>query len=623
MARDFQLCLAFLTLGSLALAESPPTAGDWPQWRGPNRDGISLDRGLLKEWPKDGLPVAWQLSTVGVGYSSIAVKDGNIYTQGDVDGVESVICLNAADGSTRWIAQPDPVAKQLATRVVEEFKKIDTDQSGTIDELEALKRFGWDWNKFNKAMDGNATERPAALFRSLDKNQNGSLEYAEAGELLRDAFQKADSEDKSADAAKLAANRAAELMKADSDGDQKVSKEEAKGLLLERLFGDIDVRDPATEKGDELLTNDEIEQYLKRLQPGRDGVLTREELAEYYKQSGASGDAMLDEGELRSAIGGYRSGMGDGPRGTPCVDGDLVYALGALGDLACLSVEDGKTIWHVNLVKDFEGNMPGAGYCESPLVAGNLLIVTPGGEKGTMLALDKLTGKQVWRCTEAKETTDYASAITANIGGTEQVVQFGRESVFGVSLADGRLLWRYTAPASPNANCCTPIIDGDHVFAATSYGVGGGLAKIVTSGQQQKAEEVYFEKRMGCHHGGMVKIGDHVFTNADGPLVCMEFKTGKIEWKNRSIGKGALCAADGMLYLVSEGGEVALVEASPEAYHEHGRFKADLKKSILSHPAVAGGRLYIRAQDTLVAYDLRDQGVRLASPANDPARAKR
>ena len=623
MLRASQVCLASLALVSLALAESPPTPGDWPQWRGPNRDGISLDRGLLKEWPKEGPPVAWQVSSVGVGYSSIAVKDKSIYTQGDVDGVESVICLNATDGSTRWIVQPEPVAKQLATRVAEEFKKIDTDQSGTIDELEALTRFGWDWNKFNQSMATSATDRPTALFKALDKDQNGKADYAEAGSLLRDAFQKADSEDKSADAAKLAAHRTAELMKEDGDGDQQVNKDEANDSLLERLFGDIDVRDPATEKGDELLTKDEIEQYLKKSQPGRDGVLTPEELAEYYKQSGASGDAVLDEPELRSAIGGYRSGMGDGPRGTPCVDGDRVYALGALGDLACFSIDDGKTLWHVNLVKDFAGNMPGAGYCESPLIAGDLVIVTPGGEKGTVLALDKMSGKQVWRCTEAKETTDYASAIAANIGGIEQVVQFGRESVFGVSLADGRLLWRYTAPASPNANCCTPIIDGDFVFAATSYGVGGGLAKIVTRGERQEAEEVYFEKRMGCHHGGMVKLGDHVFTNADGPLVCMELATGKIEWKNRSVGKGALCAADGMLYLVSEGGEVALVEASPDAYHEHGRFKANLKQSILSHPVVAGGRLYIRAQDTLVAYDLRDQGVRLASPAKDPATTKR
>ena len=619
MVRASKVGFAFLVIGSLALAESPPAAGDWPQWRGPNRDGISLDRGLLKEWPKEGPPVAWQVSTVGVGYSFIAVKGGRIYTQGDIDGVESVICLNAADGSTRWIVQPEPVAEQLATRVAEEFKKIDTDQSGTIDELEALTRFGWDWNKFNKSMATGTDERPAALFKALDKDQNGKLDYAEAGSLLRDAFQKADSEDKSVDAAKLATDRAANLMKQDKNTDQQVSKEEAKDSLLERLFGEIDVRDPTTEKGDELLTKDEIEQYLKKSQPGRDGVLTQAELTEYYKQSGAGGDAVLDERELRSAIGGYRSGMGDGPRSTPCVDGDRVYTLGALGDLACLSVDDGQTIWHVNLVNDFEGNMPGAGYCESPLIAGNLIIVTPGGKSGTLLALDKMSGKQVWRATEATETADYASAIAAKIGGIEQVVQFGRESVFGVSLEDGRLLWRYTAPASPNANCCTPIIDGDHVFAATGYGVGGGLAKIITRGEKQEAEEVYFEKRMGCHHGGMVKVGDHVFTNADGPLVCIEFKTGKIEWKNRSVGKGALCAADGMLYLVSEGGEVALVEASPDGYHEHGRFKARLKQSILSHPVVAGGRLYIRAQDTLVAYDLRDQGLRLASPAKDRA----
>jgi outer membrane protein assembly factor BamB len=601
---------------------------DWPQWRGPSRDGNSPAKGLLKEWPEEGPPVAWQVDGAGVGYASLAVNDGRIYTQGDLDGIEQVICLDLRDGSTLWAVQPAQVAEELAKRVDTEFEKIDKNGDGRLDELEALARFGWDWNKHNQASpegDGTHTkQRSAALFSALDKDEDGKLAFDEAGESLRDGFDKADAEDKSADAAELAENRTASYMQLDKDGDEQLSKEEVKGTAAERHFGRIDVPDPTTEKGDELLSAEEIKAALLKHEPGRDGLVSQEELAALYVQGKATGDDELKRDELRAAIGGYRSGMGDGPRGTPAVDGDRVYALGANGDLSCLTAATGETLWHVNLVRDFAGSQPGAGYCESPLVAGELVIVSPGGKQGTVAALDKMTGEKVWQSGEMTEQPDYASAIAAEIGGIPQVVQFARESVFGLSLDDGKLLWRYTAPASPNANCCTPIVVGDLVFASSGYGTGGGLAKIVNTDSGQEAEEVYFQKKMACHHGGMVKVGDHVYSNAEGPLICMDFKTGKVEWQARSVGKGSLIAAEGMLYLVSEGNELALVEATPEKYREHGRFKSPTtKKPVLSHPALADGLLLVREQETLTAYDVRGREPRLATPAKDAPRKTR
>jgi outer membrane protein assembly factor BamB len=185
-------------------------------------------------------------------------------------------------------------------------------------------------------------------------------------------------------------------------------------------------------------------------------------------------------------------------------------------------------------------------------------------------------------------------------------VQFANQSVFGVTLDEGKLLWRYTAPANGTANCCDPIIDGDYVFAGSSYGTGGGLAKIVPSGSLQAAEEVYFEKKMQCHHGGIVKVGDYLYTAASGTLICMHFQSGKIEWQHRGAGKGALTVADGMLYVLGEGHELVLAEATPEAYREHGRFKiAEHGRSAWAHPVVADGRLYIRDQESLTVYDVK------------------
>ena len=297
--------------------------------------------------------------------------------------------------------------------------------------------------------------------------------------------------------------------------------------------------------------------------------------------------------------------MGDGPRGTPTVDGNRLYVEGGNGDVACLETATGKTVWHVNLRADFGGGVPGWGYSESPLIVGDLIIVTPGGKAGTLLALDKHTGQPVWRSKEVTEGAHYSSPVVAVIGGVRQIVQFANQSVFGVSLDNGESLWRYTAPANGTANCCTPIVVEDLVFASSAYGTGGGLVKIVSAGSRQLAEEVYFEKKVACHHGGLVLVGDYLYSCGGGPLLCMELKTGKIRWQSRSAGKGSLCVADGMLYVLGENHELALAEVTPEGYREHGRFKIPgHDRPAWAHPVVTGGRLYVRDQQSLIAYDV-------------------
>lgn len=600
-----------LGLCAAASAQVPYVAGDWPQWRGPNRDGISLDKGLLKEWPKDGPSLLWQVDTVGAGYSSLALKDGRIYTQGDVDGVEHILCLDGKDGKTLWKVQPGPVAALLTTKLDNEVKQLDKNKDGKIDELEAIARFGWDWNKYDKPAGGElealAAKRTAALFTALDKDADGKLTHAEAGNILRDAFERVDTQDKSADEKALAAARTAvHLKELDKDADERLSKTEIKGSPLERHFGRIEVKEKGAEKGDDLLSIEELTGAFIKFEAGRDGVLSAAELTAYYIKNKNAGDGELSAEELRTAIGGYRNGMGDGPRGTPTVDGDRVYCEGGNGDVACLEAATGKTIWHVNLRSDYGGGTPGWGYSESPLIVDDMVVVTPGGKGGTLLTLNKFTGKPIWQSAGVTEGAHYSSPEVATIDGVRQIVQFSNKSVFGVTLNEGKPLWSYAAPANGTANCCSPIIAGNLVFASSSYGTGGGLTKITSAGSAQQAEEVYFEKKMACHHGGIVKIGDYMYSNGGGALICMEFATGEIKWQNRASGKGSLCVADGMLYLLGEGHELALAEVNPEKYVEHGKFKITSHgKPAWAHPIVAGGRMYIRDQESLAVYDVR------------------
>ena len=326
---------------------------------------------------------------------------------------------------------------------------------------------------------------------------------------------------------------------------------------------------------------------------------------------------------------------GDGPRSTPTVDGKFLYALGGQGELVCLKLDKGEVVWRKNLIKDFGGKDtktdPDWGYAESPLVDGDRVICTPGGTKGTMLALDKLTGKQLWRCTDLKDEATYGSAVVAEFGGVRQVIQStykGEEGggIAGVEAKTGKLLWYY-----PNGKykenyglALTPIVKGDLVYVAAGDGAGCNLLKITRDGKAFKAEEQYkpkMQKLLSNDHGGVVLVGDHVYGYTRGRgWLCQDFNTGAEVWsdkKNLLPAKSAsLTYADQRLYLLTDEGVAALVAATPKGWEEHGRFELPLKApsresrkssnqaGVWTHPVVANGRLFLRDQELIFCYEV-------------------
>lgn len=299
---------------------------------------------------------------------------------------------------------------------------------------------------------------------------------------------------------------------------------------------------------------------------------------------------------------------GDGPRATPTVDGDRVYALSGPGVLSCVSVADGKTVWQVTM-KSLGGSIPRWGYAESVLVDGQQVVCTPGGSKGALAALDKATGKVLWQSKDFTDPAHYSSIVPARINNTHQYVQRTEKSVVGIDAKDGKLLWQTTFPGR-TAVIPTPIVRGNEVYVTAGYGAGSKLVRIEPG---NKVTEVYENKVMKNHHGGVVLIGDHVYGHADTGWVCQDFKTGDEVWNHRGFGKGAVSAAEGRLYCLEEGsGAVALVEASPAGWKEHGRFKLDPQTKIRSsrgriwtHPVISNGKLYLRDQDLIYCYDIK------------------
>jgi len=297
---------------------------------------------------------------------------------------------------------------------------------------------------------------------------------------------------------------------------------------------------------------------------------------------------------------------GPGPRSTPTVDGDRLYALSENGDLAALRVPDGSVVWQKNILKEFGGRNIHWLISESPLVDGDRLIVTPGGRGAGIVALDKLTGKTIWTSRALNDEAGYASPIVANVQGVRTIMTLTSEAGVGVRASDGMLMWRYTPAANNTANITSPVYADNKVFYSSAYGTGGALLTLRAEGGTVSAQEAYFTRDLQNHHGGIVLVDGHLYGFNNSILTCLEFATGKMRWRHRSVGKGAVTYADGHLYILGENNVVGLVEASPAAYVEKGRFEIrDQGLPSWAHPVVSGGRLYLRNQGTLVTYNIR------------------
>ena len=255
-----------------------------------------------------------------------------------------------------------------------------------------------------------------------------------------------------------------------------------------------------------------------------------------------------------------------------------------------------------------------------------------------LVALDKLSGKTIWKCRVPEDPSGgaggpggrrgggrggfvrsgagYASAIAVDFEGQRQYVQLTARALIGVSASDGKLLWRYNKPANANGiNCSTPIYHDGMVFAASAYGAGGGLVKLgKDSSGAIKADEVWFSKKMQNHHGGVIHLDNCLYGanggNEGGALVCLDFKTGDVLWNQRTEGrapKGSIALADNRLYYRCEDGVMLLIEPNPRQYLERGRFEQPdrSKAPDWSHPVIANGKLYLRDQDTLLCYHVK------------------
>lgn len=329
-------------------------------------------------------------------------------------------------------------------------------------------------------------------------------------------------------------------------------------------------------------------------------------------------DASTGKETWRTEISGsYTEQFGDGPRSTPAVDGKHVYVMCANGTLACLEFETGKSVWQIKM-QDFGGTIPQWGYAESPMVDGDLVVCTPGGEQGAMLAVNKLTGEKVWQTKPVTVQVDnetsppakahYSSILPITWNDKRQYVQLTVFAVIGVDAADGTILWQEYWPGRI-AVIPSPIFDDGQIYVTSGYAIG---SKLIQLEPDHKVKELWFTKAMMNHHGSVILHEDHFYGSSERGFVCQKRSDGKIAWANRKIRKGAVLYAEGLFYHVQEDdGRVRLFSATPTGPESKGSFvlspQSEQRRGgkVWVHPVISNGRLFLRDQEYIYCYDIK------------------
>jgi outer membrane protein assembly factor BamB len=289
------------------------------------------------------------------------------------------------------------------------------------------------------------------------------------------------------------------------------------------------------------------------------------------------------------------------PRSTPTVDGDRVYVAGGNGHFHCLDVESGTLRWQKNFLQEFGARLPQWGMAFSPLIEGDLVVTHPGAPGRSVIAFKKFTGQLVWQAGD--DPAGYSSPIAADLAGQRQLLMFTGKALLGLSLT-GEVMWRFPWETSYDCNVATPIIRGDYVLLSSGYGKGCALLKATPGWLAPTVTPVYEHNELCTHFSSCVLVGEHIYGFSDTVLKCMEFRSGDIVWKRSGLGRGSLLAADGLLYVLGENGQLVLAEATPQRFRERSSFRFS-KQRCWSVPVLAQGKLYVRDEEKLVCYDLK------------------
>lgn len=296
--------------------------------------------------------------------------------------------------------------------------------------------------------------------------------------------------------------------------------------------------------------------------------------------------------------------FGDGPRATPVIDAERIYAVSALGKLYCADRQTGKTLWTHDLKARFGLTVPTWGVSSPPLVAGDLLLHNVGGRAGFLVvAFDKKTGKPAWNSESG--LAGYAQPILFEIAGIAQALFFAGQKAVALDPKTGAKLWEIPWSTAYDVNAATPIfVAPDKIFLASGYDTGGGLFRIEAAGGKLTPKELWRTRSMKNLHSSSIYLNGYFYGFDNKNLQCIDAATGQSVWRRGGFGHGSLTYVDGHFVVLGENGKLALLEARPEAYVELASTQLAEGKH-WTVPTFAGGTLYVRNEKHLMALALR------------------
>ncbi|NNJ24999.1 PQQ-binding-like beta-propeller repeat protein [Alienimonas chondri] len=621
---------------------------DWPQWQGPDRDAVSQETGLLQEWPEGGPPLAWRVEGLGGGDSAPAVADGRIFGMSARDGKEIVWALSEADGEEIWITTLGDAVEQRVPQSQEgpactptvdgdrlyvlgmggRLACLSVDGGDVLWQRSLVDDFGgvaptWSYRE-SPLVDGDKVVctpgGPEALLAALDKLTGETIWKTSPPSASDQAAGEAsprsapDGRESRGDA-----GRPPQAETADRRGDDRNSAPQIAGTKDSALF--------QSERWG-------MTGFQKEIPDG--SYLVKLYFAETYAGITGSGERVFsfdvegkefEDFDIWEKAGGRDKAyiesvpveIMDGRLDvtfTRQVENPAIKAIEIIrrGDdaenVAPIRINAGRTtpftdsedrVWLAD-----QGFVGGQGNPGTMNFGGASPAGAPAGQRrGGRGGFGGFGG--------GRSGAAYSSPIAIDFEGERQYVQLTSDALVGVAASDGKLLWRYAAPANRmGINISTPIYRDGILFASSAYGNGGGAAKLIEEpGGGVKAEEVYFAREMQNHHGGMIVTDGALYGanggNEGGFLTCLDFATGDVLWRDRDAPKGSLVMADGRLYLRAEGGELLLIEPSREELIVKGRFDQPDRTSLpaWAHPVVANGKLYVRDQGLLLCYNVK------------------
>jgi len=650
LALAFAGCCSFLTNA---------WGADWPQWRGPNRDGKSADTGLLKQWPENGPPLAWKIDKLGGGDSGPAIAAGRIFVMSNRGAEEVVWALSEKDGSEIWVTPLGPAFRQQpsqgregpsCTPTVDGERLYVEGMGGNVACLQ-VKDGKIVWQR--SLTEDFGGRRPMWSYRESPLVDGDKVIVTPGGadaimvalnKLTGETIWKTKMPDSPAGASGAPGGSGGGrggVGGPGSAGGPGGGRGGSGGAGGSSAAGVTGTKDPG------LFSSEHFSMTAFSCKIPNGKYLAKLYFAETYEgitapgqrvfsfnvqgkdfkdfdvwvKAGGPNRAYIETVPVEVTSGEFRIVF------TPKVENPAIKAIeilpqaeGAASGATTVRIKAGSAatftdssgnVWQPD--QGFEGGMTNPMTGGSGAGAGGFGGL-PGGGPG---AFGGGRGGPGGFGGSGGAGAAYASPIAIDFDGQRQYVQLTARTLIGVAASDGKFLWRYDKPANRmGLNCSTPLYHDGMVFASSAYGAGGGLVKLSKDADGVvKAEEVYATTDMQNHHGGMILLDGCLYGasggNEGGALVCLDFKTGKVLWDQRdSVGrraKGSLALADGRLYYRMEDGTVLLIEPNPKQYTERSRFQQPDRTRLpaWAHPVVANGKLYVRDQDALFCYDVK------------------